>query len=137
MAQGKVRSALNYLSRERSGGVLGLDDTIPQSNGMTTRDTLKHKHPPGKPACPESLLPDNSETANPIIYSNLDAECILQAALHTHGAAGLSGLDAYAWRRLCSSFKSTICAMLLLLWDKEFAPPTFIPMISVPLLPVG
>ena len=41
-----------------------------------------------------------------IIYSDLDAECILHAALRTQGAAGLSGLDAYAWRRLCSSFKS-------------------------------
>ena len=51
-------------------------------------------------------LKDSSETVNPIIYSNLDAECILQAALHTQGAAGLSGLDAYFWRRLCSSFKS-------------------------------
>ena len=106
MAQGKVRNALSYLSRDQSGGVLGLDDIIPQSQGLTTRDVLRDKHPPGKPACPESLLPDSSETVNPIIYSNLDAECILQAALHTQGAAGLSGLDAYAWRRLCSSFKS-------------------------------
>ena len=106
MAQGKVWSALSYLSCDQSGGVLGLDDIIPQSQGLTTRDVLRDKHPPGKPACPESLLPDSSETVNPIIYSNLDAECILQAALHTQGAAGLSGLDAYAWRRLCSSFKS-------------------------------
>ena len=61
---------------------------------VTTRDVLRDKHPPGKPACPESLLPDTSEVINPIIYSNLDAECILYAALHTQGAAGLSGLDA-------------------------------------------
>ena len=106
MAQGKVRSALSLLSREQSGGVLGLDDIIPQSQGLTTRDVLRDKHPPGKPACPESLLPDSSEDVNPIIYSDLDAECILHAALRTQGAAGLSGLDAYAWRRLCSSFKS-------------------------------
>ena len=32
--------------------------------------------------------------------------CILHVALCNQGAAGLSGLDAYAWRRLCSSFKS-------------------------------
>ena len=107
MAQGKVHSALNYLSRDQTGGILGLDDIIPQSQGLTTRDILRDKHPPGKPACPESLLPDCVESVNPIIYSDLDAECILQAALHTQGAAGLSGLDAYAWRRLCSSFKST------------------------------
>ena len=74
MAQGKVRSALNYLFHDQSGGVLGLDDIIPQSQGLTTRDVLRDKDPPGKPACPESLLPDSSETVNPIIYSNLDAE---------------------------------------------------------------
>ena len=94
MAQGKVQSALSYLSHDQSGGVLGLDDIIPQSQDLTTCDILRDKHPPGKPAWPESLLPDSSETVNPIIYSNLDAECILQAALHTQGAAGLSGLDA-------------------------------------------
>ena len=106
MAQGKVRSALSYLSREQNGGVLGLDDIIPQTHGLTTRDILRDKHPTGNPACPESLLADTPEAINPIIYCNLDAECILSAALHTQGAAGLSGLDAYAWRRLCSSFKS-------------------------------
>ena len=31
---------------------------------------------------------------------------IKQTALHTNGAAGPSGLDAHAWRKLCSSFKS-------------------------------
>ena len=94
MAQGKVQSALSYLSHDQSGGVLGLDDIIPQSQDLTTCDILRDKHPPGKPAWPESLLPDSSETVNPIIYSNLDAEFILQAPLHTQGAAGLSGLDA-------------------------------------------
>ena len=107
MAQGKIHNALSYLSRDQTGGILGLDDIIPQSQGLSTRDILRDKHPPEKPACPESLLPDCAENVNPIIYSDLDAECILQAALHTQGAAGLSGLDAYAWRRLCSSFKTT------------------------------
>ena len=65
MAQGKVRSALSYLSREQTGGVLGLDEIIPQSQGLTTRDVLRDEHPPGKPVCPESLLPDTSEVINP------------------------------------------------------------------------
>ena len=31
--------------------------------------------------------------------------CVIRrAAFHTHGAAGLSGFDAFAWQRLCSSF---------------------------------
>ena len=92
MAQGKVWSALSYLSCEQNGGVLGLDDIIPQTHGLTTRDVLRDKHHTGIPACPESLI-----QFNPIIYCNLAAECILSVALHTQGAAGLSGLDAYAW----------------------------------------
>lgn len=64
MAQGKVQSALRYLSRDQSSGVLSLDDIIPQSQGLTTRDILKEKHPPEKPAYSEYLLPD---TSDPII----------------------------------------------------------------------
>ena len=40
------------------------------------------------------------------MFDSLNADAIRQAALHTHGAAGPSGLDAHAWRRICSSFKS-------------------------------
>ena len=58
VAQGKVWSALAYISREEKG-VLGLDDIIPESHDLTTRDVLKDKHPPGKQACPESLLSDS------------------------------------------------------------------------------
>ena len=46
---------------------------------------------------------------------SLNADLILKAALKTKGAAGLSGLDAFAWRKLCSSFKSTskdLCSAL-------------------------
>ena len=106
MAQGKVKSALSYISRDQNSGVLGLDDIIPQTNSLTTCDVLRAKHPMGIPACPEPLLENTPEVVNPIIYSSLDADCVLGAALHTHGAAGISGLDAFAWRRLCSSFKS-------------------------------
>ena len=117
MAQGKVKSALRYLSHNDNCGVLGLDDTIPGSDGLTTRDVLHNKHPPASPASPESLIaePDPPQNINPIVYCNLDSACILNAALHTHGASGLSGLDAFAWRRLCSSFKSAsedLCSAL-------------------------
>ena len=78
MGQGKIKSALGFLSRDQSGGVLGLDEIIPQSQGKTTHDIPTEKHPPGKTACSEYLLKDSSETVNPIIYSNLDAECILK-----------------------------------------------------------
>ena len=62
-----------------------------------------------------SLLCDAPEPVNPIVFDNLNADAIHQAALHTNGAAGLSGLNAYAWSRLCSSFGSTsrnLCSAL-------------------------
>ena len=43
MGQGKIKSALSFLSRNQSGGVLGLDEIIPQSQGKTTRDILTEK----------------------------------------------------------------------------------------------
>ena len=74
MSKGKIQSTLSYISDEQTGGVLSLDDIIPGSQGLITRDVLRDKHPIGKPACPEALLTDIPETVNPIIYCNLDAE---------------------------------------------------------------
>lgn len=110
MLQGKVQNALRYLSRN-SSGVLSLDDLVPETakNGgekqfHSTRDILIDKHPLGKQPEEGSLLNDTPEPINSIFLNHLDAEAIRQAALHTNGAAGLSGLDAHAWKRLCSSF---------------------------------
>ena len=41
---------------------------------------------------------------NPILFDGLHADVIHAASLHTNGAAGLSGLDATALCRICSSF---------------------------------
>ncbi len=109
VTRGKINKALRLLSNS-SSGVLGLDDMVPdQADGSpqrTTREVLIEKHPPGKPAAPNNLLQGHPGQANPILFENLNAEAIRKAAMKTNGAAGLSGLDAYAWRRLCSSFKS-------------------------------
>ena len=119
--QGKVQNTLRHLSRKTSGGVLSLE---PEANGngngnqthmRTTQDVLHDKHPPGASPVKGSLLRDAPEPVNPIVFDNLNADAIHQAALHTNGAAGLSGLDAYAWRRLCSSFGSAshnLCSAL-------------------------
>ena len=42
---------------------------------------------------------------DPIIFDQITGEAIRQAALLTHGAAGPSGVDVYAWCRFCSSFQ--------------------------------
>ena len=109
VSRGKINKALRLLSNS-SSGILGLDDMIPdQADGSlqrTTREILIEKHPAGKPAPAINLLQGHQGQANPILFENLNAEAIRKAAMKTNGAAGLSGLDAYAWRRLCSSFKS-------------------------------
>ena len=121
MLQGKVHSALRYLSCHSSGGVLNLDAQVPvrSSNGdtvMTTiHEALLDKHPPGKPPDPSTLLGSPPGTVNPILFDGLNADAIRSASLRTTGAAGKSGLDAIAWCRLCCVFKSasvTLCSAL-------------------------
>ena len=51
-----------------------------------------------------------SEDTN-FLFEQLTGDLIKWAALCTHGAAGPSGVDAYAWRRLCSSFGSASMAL--------------------------
>ncbi len=68
LLQGKIQSALRYLSRNTNGGVLKLDDLIPETrkNGepaqRSTRDVLEEKHSPADARC---LLPGDPEPANP------------------------------------------------------------------------
>ena len=129
MLQDKVNAALRLRSCDGNGGVPSLDDLIPTSirpNGeavqQTTRDILMEKHPKGKPA-PDDALLDTSQSTNPchnpIIFEQITGEATRRAALNTHGAAGPSGVDAYAWRRFCSSFQGASSAMPLLLWPDD------------------
>ena len=55
---------------------------------------------------PSTLVGDPSVSVpppHPIVFDQLDAICIRRAVLKTSGAAGPSGLDAAAWRRICTS----------------------------------
>ena len=131
MMQGEVQKALRHLSRKTSGGVLSLEDLVPVSNGngngnqthmRTTHDVLLDKHTPGASPVESSLLHDAPEPVNPIVFDNLNADAIHQAALHTNGAAGLSGLDAYARRRLCSSFESASRNLYMLRLGRSGSP---------------
>ena len=50
-----------------------------------------------------------------MIFDSLDAAHFLRATMRTQGMAGLFGLDAYVWRRLCTQYKSTsgdLCSAL-------------------------
>ena len=114
MFEGKVNAALHYISRDVTGGILSLDDLIPinEANNppsyQSTRSILMGKHPVGRSAHPDILLPPESDsTYDSVLFEQVTGEAIKQAAFHTRGAVGPSGVDVYLWRRLCSSFKRT------------------------------
>ncbi len=118
MKKGNVQAALNLISSSRTSGVMNLEDKLKTGTSdleRTVRDILEDKHPASTLPSPEVLLPGDNQPPNPIIFDNLNANLIEKAALKTKGAAGLSGLDAFAWRRLCTSFKSAskdLCSAL-------------------------
>ena len=112
MFKSKVIAALHYTSGDVKGGVLSLDDLIPineaniQPSHQSTRSILMEKHPVGRSARPDILLsPESDSTHDLVLFEQITGEAIKQAVFRTRGAAGPSGVDAYLWRRLCSSFK--------------------------------
>ena len=116
--EGKMRAALRLLSQDHNTGPLPLDSQV-EENGTakTVREILQAKHPLQKPAKPTSLVdPDTQQqqTAepHPIIFEKIDGQLIRSMALRTDGAAGPSGMDAAAWKRLCSSFSTELCDAL-------------------------
>ena len=107
MEQGKVKAALRYLSQNTSGGVLKLEDVVPANGSSemhTTHDILIDKNPVGQPPVPQSLISITPDLTDPIIFDSLNANTIQHAALRMQGSGGPSGLDAFAWRRFCTSF---------------------------------
>lgn len=56
----------------------------------------------------EALISQSSplSTPHPVMFDTLDGTTMQNAALHTTGSAGPSGVDAKSWRRLCTSFQS-------------------------------
>ena len=108
MFQGKIHAALDLLANKGKDGVLQLDQLENQNNpySMTVRDVLTSKHPMGQPALPQSTLERPSLDLHPVIFDSSDSRLIRSTSLRVSGAAGLSSLDAHAWRRLCTTFKS-------------------------------
>ena len=83
------------LADNMQNGILPLNDQ--------TLYQIKQKHPHGKDAHPEVLLPDIPEEIHPIKFHSIDAESVKKAILKTKGAAGPSGLDADGWKRILTS----------------------------------
>ena len=122
MLAGKTNAALRLLTKEGRGSTLPLDQVLDPSNPSdgTVLDALKAKHPPPQPVNQQALLTntDLAPETHPILFDSITSSTIRSAALRCSGSAGPSGLDAAAWRRICTSFKSAsteICHALALL----------------------
>jgi hypothetical protein len=108
MRKGRVASALRLLSQsEGSNSILKSSDVV--SEGKTVLDELKEKHPQGRDISDDNLFKLDGDaqrgTFHPVIFECINGESIRRSALRTNGAAGPSGIDAFGWRRLCTSFR--------------------------------
>ena len=102
--------------RSKRGGVLHLGDIIPGLGKVC--DILKSKYPTAALPHSDALISNDVAPMHPVIFGALDGPVIRAAALQASGAAGASGMDAYSWRRLYSSFKSAsaqLCSSISLL----------------------
>ncbi|MCY4641269.1 MAG: reverse transcriptase domain-containing protein, partial [Gammaproteobacteria bacterium] len=101
MMEGKVRAALRTITENGNGGVLPLSRDV--------QEALLKKHPPKQPPVSAAILePDTPmKETHFILFEQIDGRMIRETALMTNGSAGPSGLDAAAWKRLCSSFHSS------------------------------
>ena len=111
MMEGKVRAALRLIAEDSNCGPLRLDSqTAPDSSDATpetVREVLQKKHPPPQPLKHSSLMTADVPITEPhsVLFDKIDGQLIRSTALRMDGAAGPSGLDAAAWKRLCTSFK--------------------------------
>ena len=110
MFEGNVQGAINFLVRKSTGAPMKLDDLVSSGEGSskTVLDVLHSLHPDAKAVELESLLEekmDNALPVDPVIFGSINADMIKDIVLLCKGSAGPSGVDALAWRRMCSSFK--------------------------------
>ena len=110
MFKGKTSAALDLICSKGNSTILHANDPAIKDdpNSPSVLDVLNSKHPTARLASEDALLSPHQEppTIHPVIFDRIDAGSIRFAALSTKGAAGPSGLDAYCWRRLCTSFHS-------------------------------
>ena len=115
--EGKIHSALRFLSDNHGAGVLNISDPACTEYTRTMLDVLRDKHPAASELHADALVTTTEKPpfTHPVLFECLTGSSIHSAALRTQGAAGPSGIDAAGWRRLCSSFhreSSDLCASI-------------------------
>lgn len=87
-----------------------MDKVVEPDNDNLERvcDVLLQKHPPKQPSRQISVVnPDSPPPEpHPVMFEVIDRQLICNTVLKVDGAAGPSGLDATAWKRMCISFKT-------------------------------
>ena len=135
--EGRINSALRYLSNNDGGGVLPLTDIVMQQ--------LREKHPEAQEAKLGSLLLGPVEDVPDSIYQQINGEMIREAALRTKGSGGPSGVDVVGFRRIlaCKSFKissTNLCDSLAILTKRLYTeyvdPLTIEPILASRLIPL-
>ncbi len=106
MMEGKVRAALRLIAENPTSRPLRLDSTADPNNAHeSVLDSLLKKHPPKQPYKMDTIVNSNPPVTDPH-PERIDGQLIRSTVLKMDGAAGPSGLDAAAWKRLCTSFKA-------------------------------
>lgn len=122
VSHGNVKAAIRLSTEQSGSGCLPLDSIQP--DGRTVKDHLLDKHPIVTPASPSAISEHPPATEpHPVVFDRIDGPMIQSTAQLMSGSAGPSGLDARAWRRLCSSFHSAsldLCTVIAKLTRSSF-----------------
>ena len=99
--EGKINAALRYLNDEDCEGALPLSDEV--------MSQLVDKHPQAQEAKMGSLVYGSVDKVPDVLYQQINAEMVREAALRTKGSGGLSGVAANGFKRMlaCKSFKKS------------------------------
>ena len=96
MLQGKIGPAMKFInSEDETIGVHILNDTI--------KNILHEKHPMGRDASDDILLPETAEDPLPVVFEEISSDSVYKAAKKLQGSGGPSLIDAEVWRRLLCS----------------------------------
>ena len=112
MMEGRVKAALRLILNDNNGGPLDLDSHVESSSSPTTLETVRaallKKHPQKQSLKPSVIISPGTHVheLHPVLFEMIDGPLIRRTILRMDGAAGPSGLDAAAWKRLCTSFKA-------------------------------
>ena len=126
MFEGKTGNAISLSECGRSSLLHPSNVT---DNGRSIYDILKDKHPAAAPLNEDSIIRGSPPDSHPVIFDSIDAALVRSVSLHTSGAAGPSGVDVWAWRKLCTSYKKAslnLCHSLALTAKRiavEFVDP--------------